>query len=136
MGIYQGKDLKKVSGGRRRPHRKARKYELGRFPTLTTVSDKEKIEVIRVRGGNVKVRVKRTKHANVLDPETGKAQKVEIIRVIETQANREYARRNIITKGAIIETSIGIARVTSRPGQDGTVNAVLIERKEGEAQAT
>ncbi len=132
MGVYQGKDLKKISGGRRRPHRKVRKYELGRFPTLTMVSKKEKVEVIRVRGGNVKVRVRRTKHANVLDPETGKAQKVEILRVVETQANREYARRSIITKGAIIETTLGLAKVTSRPGQDGTVNAILIERRKEE----
>ncbi len=132
MGVYQGKDLKKISGGRRRPHRKVRKYELGRFPTLTMVSEKEKVEVIRVRGGNVKVRVRRTKHANVLDPETGKAQRVEILRVVETQANREYARRSIITKGAIIETTLGLAKVTSRPGQDGTVNAILIERRKEE----
>ncbi len=130
MGIYQGKDLKKISGGRRRPHRKNRKYELGRFPALTTVSEDEKIVTIRVRGGNVKIRAKRIKYANVVDPDTGKAQRAEIKKVVETPANREYARRNIITKGAIIETSVGLARVTSRPGQDGVVNAILI--KEGE----
>ncbi|RLG77690.1 MAG: 30S ribosomal protein S8e [Thermoprotei archaeon] len=129
MGIYQGKDMKKISGGRRRPHRKNRKYELGRFPTLTTVSEKERREVLRTRGGNIKVRLWRAKHANVIDPETNSAKKVAIIRIVETQANREYARRNIITKGAIIETELGLAKVTSRPGQDGVVNAVLIEKK-------
>jgi small subunit ribosomal protein S8e len=36
-------------------------------------------------------------------------------------------RRNIVTKGAIIETDAGQARVVSRPGQDGQVNAVLLE---------
>jgi len=46
---------------------------------------------------------------------------------LSTPSNREYAKRNIITKGAIIQTSEGKARVTSRPGQDGVVNAVLIE---------
>ncbi|MFB6184110.1 MAG: 30S ribosomal protein S8e, partial [Haloarculaceae archaeon] len=45
----------------------------------------------------------------------------------ENPSNPNYARRNIITKGAIIETSEGRARVTSRPGQDGQVNAVLVE---------
>ncbi len=129
MGIYQGKDLRKITGGRRRPHRKNRKYELGRFPTLTMVSTKEKIVTVRVRGGNVKVRLKRAKYANVVDPETGEAKKAEILRVVETPANREYARRNIITKGAIIETSEGLARVTSRPGQDGVVNAVLLKEE-------
>jgi len=129
MGIYQGKDLKKISGGRRRPHRRNRKYELGRFPALTTVSEKERKETIRTRGGNVKIRLWRARFANVIDPETNEAKKVAIIRVVETQANREYARRNIITKGATIETEIGMAKVTSRPGQDGVVNAVLLEKK-------
>ncbi len=132
MGIYQGKDLRKITGGRRRPHRKNRKYELGRFPTLTMVSTKEKVVAIRVRGGNVKIRLKRVKYANVVDPETGESKKAEILRVVETPANREYARRNIITKGAIIETSEGLAKVTSRPGQDGVVNAVLL-KEEAEA---
>jgi small subunit ribosomal protein S8e len=36
---------------------------------------------------------------------------------------------NIITMGAVIETEIGNARVVSRPGQHGTINAVLIKGK-------
>jgi small subunit ribosomal protein S8e len=32
-----------------------------------------------------------------------------------------------VTKGAVIETGEGRARVTSRPGQTGQVNAVLVE---------
>ena len=47
--------------------------------------------------------------------------------VVENPANPNYARRNIITKGAVIETSAGEARVTSRPGQSGQVNAVLLD---------
>jgi small subunit ribosomal protein S8e len=45
---------------------------------------------------------------------------------VENQANIHYVRRNIINKGAIIETNLGKARVTSRPGQTGTINAVLL----------
>ena len=93
------------------------------------VSEKDKRVKIRARGGLIKIRVKRAKYANVMDPETNTARKVAIIRVIETGANREYARRNIIIKGALIETEMGIAKVTSRPGQDGVVNAILIEKK-------
>jgi small subunit ribosomal protein S8e len=51
----------------------------------------------------------------------------EIENVAENAANPNYARRNIVTRGAVIETSEGRARVTSRPGQDGQVNAVLVE---------
>ncbi len=127
MGIYQGNDFRKVSGGRRRPHRMNRKYELGRFPTMTTVSDKEEIDTLRVRGGNLKVRCKKALYANVADPSTSTVKKVKIIKVVETPANRELARLSVITKGTIIETELGLAKVTSRPGQDGTVNAVLIK---------
>jgi len=35
-------------------------------------------------------------------------------------------RRSILTKGAIIKTEIGDARITNRPGQDGIINAVLL----------
>ena len=37
-----------------------------------------------------------------------------------------YMRRNILTKGAIIKTELGDARITNRPGQDGVINAILL----------
>jgi len=126
MAIYQGNDLRKISGGRKRPHRKRRKYELGRYPTETTLDVADKRVIQRVRGGNIKVRLKRAADANVVDPETGEAKKVRIIRILESPANREFARRGIIVKGTIILTELGKAVVTSRPGQDGVVNAVLM----------
>jgi small subunit ribosomal protein S8e len=60
---------------------------------------------------------------------SGKTSKVEIIRVIKNPANVDYDRRGVITKGTIIETPLGTARVTSRPGQDGIVNAKLISKE-------
>jgi len=127
MSYYQGNDLKKPTGGKKRPHRSKRKYELGRPSTETRLAETEVRKRVRVRGGNYKVRLKKAVYANVIDPETNKAQKVKILRVIETPAHREYARRGIIVKGAIIETEIGKAKVTSRPGQDGVINAILIK---------
>ncbi|MBW3022802.1 30S ribosomal protein S8e, partial [Candidatus Woesearchaeota archaeon] len=53
--------------------------------------------------------------------------KAKIKTVADSPANKHYVRRNIITKGAIVETDKGKAKITSRPGQDGTVNAVLIQ---------
>jgi small subunit ribosomal protein S8e len=67
----------------------------------------------------------RIKYANVSDGK--KTQKVEIENVIDVEANKNYKVRKIITKGAIIKTKIGDAKVTSRPGQTGTVNATLIK---------
>ena len=128
MAIWQGKSVRKITGGRYKPFRKKRKFELGREPAETKVG-KVRAKVIRVRGGNIKVRLFEAQYANVVDPKTGKSQKVEIKKVVENQANPHYVRRNIITKGAIILTELGEARVTSRPGQDGTVNAVLLDKQ-------
>ena len=120
---------RKRTGGRRRPYRKKRKYELGSFPTETKLGE-EKRKISRRRGGNIKVRVLSAFKACVSDPATGKTQTVEIIRVVKNPANVDYSRRGIITKGAIIETPLGLARVTSRPGQDGVINAVLLGEEE------
>ena len=128
MAIWQGRSLKKPSGGRIVLARKKRKRELGREPANTRVAeDRERRKIIRTYGGNRKVRLVEALYANVFDG--GKGKKVKILNVVENPANRQYARRNIITKGAIIETEIGKAVVTSRPGQDGVVNAVLLKEE-------
>jgi len=129
VSFYQGKDLRKPSGGRIRPHRKKRKFELGRPPTETLLGREEIRKVERVKGGNIKIRLKLSVFANVTDPETGKTQRVPITRVKKNPANPDYSRRGVITRGAIIETPLGEAVITSRPGQDGVVNAVLIKSK-------
>ncbi len=128
MAIWQGRSLKKSSGGRIILARKKRKYELGREPAFTKVGeDREKKKIIRTYGGNRKVRLVEALYANVF--ENGKGRKVKVLNVVENPANRQYVRRNIVTKGAIIETEAGKAIVTSRPGQDGVVNAVLIKEE-------
>ncbi|MGC9104888.1 MAG: 30S ribosomal protein S8e [Thermoprotei archaeon] len=127
MAVYQGNDLRKITGGLKRPHRDKRKFELGSPPTETKLSNKHVIKIERVLGGNTKARVVYAQFANVYDPTTKKSQKVKITAVIESPANREYARRGIIVKGSVIQTEIGKAIVTSRPGQEGTVNAILIK---------
>lgn len=78
-------------------------------------------------GGNRKVRLLQSNVANVTNPKDGKTVTAPIETVIDNTANKHYVRRNILTKGSVIRTSMGTARVTSRPGQDGVVNAVLIE---------
>ncbi len=129
MSVWHG-DLhkRKPSGGRKKPYRKKRVFERGSFPTETMLGEtKRKIE--RRRGGNIKVRVLSDTYACVADPATGQTKKVEIIRVVKNPANVDYDRRGVITKGTIIETPMGLAKVTSRPGQNGVINAVLIKEK-------
>lgn len=127
MPVYHGRDLRKASGGlRSRGYKVKRKALIGSLPTLTRFSSGNERVVERVTGGNIKVRAVRVAEAIVSDPRTGTARKAKILKVIETPANREYARRNIIVKGTVIETNVGRAVVTSRPAQDGVVNAVLL----------
>ncbi len=130
MGIYQGNDLRKPSGGRKGRHRKVkRKYELGRYPTETTVGENDIRKHQRVRGGNYKIRLLKAAYANVFIKSQNRSVKVRILGVIENPSNKDYSRRGIITKGTIINTELGPAKVTSRPGQDGVINAVLLEER-------
>lgn len=124
---YENLEKRKPTGGRRRPYRGRRKYEKDGYPAEPRVGE-HKVVKKRVRGGGYKLVLKSTNYANVTDPETGKTQKARIIRVVENKADRDYERRGVITKGAVIETEIGLARVTSRPSQHGVVNALLIKR--------
>ncbi len=124
--IWQGRSRRSYTGKLLRPHRKKRKYEMGR-PQVETLIGERKIKKVRVRGGNYKIKLFRDQFANVYVPKEGKVVRAEIKRVVENPAHVHYARRNVITKGAIIETSVGLARVTNRPSQEGIINAVLIE---------
>jgi len=129
MSVWHG-DLhkKKPSGGRKRAYRMKRRYEKGSFPTETTLGEPRK-KIDRGRGSNLKTRLQNTNQANVSDPATNKTQKAEILRVVQNPANVDYNRRGVITKGTIIETPLGQARVTSRPGQHGLVNAILMPKE-------
>ncbi len=121
---WQGWSGRLKTGAKRRNARKKRKRELGRAPIETRIG-KYRIKQQRVMGGNTKLKLYYTQYANVTDPATNKTQKMKIMRVTENQASVDYNRRSILTRGAKIETEAGIARVTSRPGQHGLVNAVL-----------
>jgi small subunit ribosomal protein S8e len=127
MALWQGKAKRSKTGRRTRYARGKRKFEIGRESLLTTIGVNS-IKVIRTKGNNRKTRVKTSNIAYVLDPKTQKTTKTEITTVKENSANIHYVRRNIINKGAIIETKIGKAKVTSRPGQSGTINAVLLTK--------
>lgn len=129
LSVWHGDlDKRKASGGRKRAYRTKRRFERGSFPAETTLGELKK-KVSRRRRGNVKIRLLGATHANVSNPFTGKTEKAEILRVIRNPANVDYDRRRVITKGTIIETPLGTARVTSRPGQDGVINAILVPKE-------
>ena len=125
MAISQGKSTRSPSGARNVANRGKRKSELGRDPAETRL-DEKRLRKIRTRGGNEKLRLAAANKINLTDAKSGKTQVTDILGVIENDANPNYVRRNIVAKGAVVETPEGNAKVTSRPGQDGVVNGILI----------
>jgi small subunit ribosomal protein S8e len=128
MSVWHGNSRKKKqTGGRKRAYRVKRNFEKGSFPTETTLGESRRRSV-RGHGGQMKIKLLKEKFVSVTDPKSGKTEKTEILRVVRNKANVDYNRRGVITKGAEIETSLGLAQVTSRPGSDGVINAVLITK--------
>ena len=126
MSVWHGDMAKREqSGGRRIVYRKKRKFEQGTFPAETKMGE-QKRKYVRGRGGTVKIKSLSEKQICVTDTKTGKTQKTDVTRVIKNPANIDYDRRGVITKGAIVETPLGQARVTSRPGQHGILNGILV----------
>jgi len=125
MAISQARPRRKQTGARYKDSRKKRQYELGREPSFTKLG-KRRIQTIRVMGANRKLRLLSFDTANLFDPKSKAFKQVKIKTITDNPANRHFIRRNIMTKGSVIDTEIGKARITSRPGQDGVVNAVLI----------
>ncbi|NAL76869.1 30S ribosomal protein S8e [Nitrososphaera sp. AFS] len=117
---------RKPSGGRRIASRSRRSFEIDRYPneaslgTTTTVTR-------RTRGNDIKASLKTAETVNVTNPASRRTTKLLIKNVIKNPANKDYERRGVISKGALLETDQGMARVVSRPGQDGSVNAVLVQ---------
>ncbi|HKU49159.1 MAG TPA: 30S ribosomal protein S8e [Nitrososphaera sp.] len=117
---------RKLTGGRKVAMRGRRKFEIDRYPNEAVAGTTELV-TRRTRGNNVKVAFKTAEFANVIDQESKKVTKSKILRVTKNPANRDYERRGVISMGALIETEGGSARVVSRPGQNGVVNAVLVK---------
>ena len=130
MVKWQGRSLKKPSGGRIWASRNKRKREMGSEFIEPKIGQTKCIRM-RTFGGGEKMNLLRTDIANVMDPKTGRAKKAKIITVVQNPADMHFVRRNIMTRGAIIDTELGKAKVTNRPGQVGTIDAVLIEPKAG-----
>ena len=126
MTQWQLKSRRRITGGLLRKHMKKKRYQRGRDFVPAHVAETKRTK-LRTKGGGQKIMVRATNTANIVISE--KYQKAKIISVVENKADSQFVRRNIITKGAIINTDLGKARVTSRPGQDGVVNAVLVEPK-------
>lgn len=125
MVIMHNKSKQSPSGSKFVAAKKKRLNQMGSKPTHTKLGD-AKLSKSSRRSKLQKVRVASSNIVNLSDKKSKKTFKAKIKAVLENPASRHFVRRSIITKGTIIDTDKGKAKVTSRPGQDGTINAVLV----------
>ena len=138
MVQYHGTRLSKTSGsgGKLKSSSDKKRVHVGGFFSRTKVirpedlkagaEVKERRNANRVKGGTKKVRLDVSLFANVVMPD-GKSKKMRILNVVDNPGNRHYSRENVVTHGSIILVEGGKAKVMSRPGQDGVVNAVFLK---------
>ncbi|MFA5105574.1 MAG: 30S ribosomal protein S8e [Candidatus Micrarchaeia archaeon] len=125
MEQYHGRKGTKANGtGGKRRKASDKKLHLAGSPfTATKLGDKPVKTLLAGRGNTFKVKLKRAAFVNVVTKEGVKRAKIR--NVMESPANRNYARQNIISKGTIVDTELGKVKVTNRVGQDGIVNGIL-----------
>ena len=117
---------RKKTGGKKRAYRTKRVYEQGRQPVETLFGETQRKEVKGISRIS-KIKLVKADYVNVSNPETGTTERLEILDVVSNPAKADYNRRGVITKGTIIRTEKGLAKIVSRPGQDGSLSAVVYE---------
>ena len=125
MARSQERSRRKYTGKKYKHFNKKRKRDLERQP-LHTVIGEEKKKKQRIMGGNLKLKLFATSFVNVTDLNTNKTSKSKIVSFDSNAASQDLNRRHVLTKGAIVETELGKVKITSRPGQHGVINGVLI----------
>jgi len=126
MAQWHGISRRKPSGGRKVQARGKRSTEISTEKQLALIGE-SKTKIYRRTGGNTLVRVLAANKVSINDPKTGKTSLGTIENVVENESDPNYVRRNVLVKGAIIETDKGRVKITSRPGKDGVINGILVE---------
>ena len=126
MARWHLRSHRKSTGGLLFSNRKKKKHERG-TKFLQTRVGKEKKKTVKSLGGNRKVKLLSSEKINVAVK--GKVKTAKISSVIENHADVHFVRRNVLTLGGIVKTDLGNVKITSRPGQDGVINGILVEEK-------
>jgi small subunit ribosomal protein S8e len=126
MSWHDSLTKRKKTGGKKRPYRTKRKYDQGRQPIETELGELKR-KIVKGRSRIAKVKIVSTNRVNVSNPNTGLTERLTIVDVVRNPANPDYNRRGVITKGTIIRTEKGLAKIVSKPGQSGALSAVVYE---------
>ena len=128
MALSQFRSKRKSTGGLYKRIRKKKKRDFGSDFIPIKLGEKSK-KIIRGLAGIKKQRLLQVNSVNVANPKTGKSQTTKILEVLEHLDNPHYTRSSVITKGCVVKTELGRVKITSRPGQHGIVNGIIVEEK-------
>lgn len=115
---------RKISGGKYHKQKKSKLYSKS-GQARHAVLGETKTKQLRMMSGKMKTITLKADTINLIV--NGKAKQAKITNVIETPQNKFFSRQNRLLKSAVIETSLGKARITNRPNQEGQVNGILIK---------
>jgi len=103
MGISRtGLRKRRATGGRQKPLRSKRKFELGRPPANTKLGE-QKIHEVRTCGGWKKFRALKLDHGNMSWAGEAVTRKVRILTVVYNATSNEMVRTNTLVKGCIVQ---------------------------------
>jgi len=126
MAQWHGVSKRKPSGGRKRMMRGKRRTEISSEKQFAVLGDAKR-KKYRKTGASTQIKVLSEDTINVNNPSDGTTKSIKFSTVSKNPSNPNYVRRNILTKGAVVETELGKVMITSRPGQDGVINGTLID---------
>jgi len=104
MGISRdSRHKRRATGGKRKPIKKGRKYELGRQPSMTKLGGPKLVRPLRVRGGNFKFRALRLEAGNFSWGTESITRKTRILDIVYNASNNELVRTKTLVKGCIVQ---------------------------------
>ncbi len=131
MVEWKKKSKRKITGGiNHSVNRKTKSLsEKGGIFSKTIVEDEDKRHKVKTIGGREKQKI--TKAKFVIVSQGDKTSKAKILNVLTNPADKHFVRQKVVTKGAVIKADLDgkevQVKITSRPGQSGSVSGVLVK---------
>ena len=126
---------RRATGGRMPIHKKKRKFEMGRVPTMTKLGAKKIINV-RGRGNNVKRRALRNDQGNFSWGSEAMAAKTRVLDTVYNATNNELVRTKTLVKNTVVLIDANPFRQWYLKKYDVELNKKKIEESNKAREAT
>merc|ERR1719205_482186 len=101
LGARNSRHKRRATGGRMPIHKKKRKFEMGRVPTMTKLGARKTINV-RGRGNNIKRRALRIDQGNFSWGSECTSAKTRVLDTVYNATNNELVRTKTLVKNTIV----------------------------------